>query len=218
MSNTTLILGESGTGKSTSLRHLDSESTFIINVLDKPLPFRGYKKKYNVEAMNYHSTDDYSQIISYINAVNERRPEITTLIIDDLQYVMSFEYMRRATEKGFAKFTELAQHVWEIINALTRTRDTLDCFVLTHSDTDQDGQVRCKTIGKMLNEKITLEGLFSCVLHSQIVDGNFYFLTQHDGKHLAKSPMGLFESTLIDNDLKYVKEAMHHYFNEDIPQ
>lgn len=218
MSSTTLVLGESGTGKSTSLRNLDPETTFIINVLDKPLPFRGYKKKYNAEFKNYYCTDDYQKILAFIEAVNERRPEITTIVIDDLQYVMSFEYMRRATETGFTKFTELAQHIWQVINALTQTRDDLQCFVLTHSETDQDGKVRCKTIGKLLNEKITLEGLFTCVLHSQVLDGQYKFLTQSNGVHLAKSPLGLFDTILIDNDLQYVKDKMHAYFNEDIEQ
>jgi hypothetical protein len=112
----------------------------------------------------------------------------------------------------------LAQHIWQVINALTQTRDDLHCFVLTHSDTDQDGKVRCKTIGKMLNEKITIEGLFSCVLHSLVLDGEFKFLTQNNGVHLAKSPLGLFDTTLIENDLQYVKEKMHEYFNEGIEE
>ncbi len=218
MSNTTLVLGESGSGKSTSLRNLNPETTYILNVLDKPLPFRGYKKKYNPELKNYHATDDYREIMKYITAVNDRRPEITTLVIDDLQYVMSFEYMRRATETGFTKFTELAQHIWQLINCLTQTREDLHCFVLTHSDTDADGKVRCKTIGKLLNEKITIEGLFTCVLHSRVLDGEYKFLTQHDGIHLAKSPLGLFDSQFINNDLQYVKEKMHSYFNEEIEQ
>ena len=213
MSNTTLVLGESGSGKSTAIRNLDPSTTFILSVLGKPLPFRSYKKKYNEELKNFHVTDDYREILAYIKAINDRRPEVTTLVIDDLQYLMSFEYMRRATETGFSKFTELAQHIWQVINSLTQTRDNLHCFVLTHSDTDADGKVRCKTIGKLLNEKITLEGLFTCVLHSLIVDGEFKFLTQHNGVHLAKSPLGLFDSLLIDNDLQLVKEKMLEYYD-----
>ena len=101
MSNTVLILGQSGSGKSTSIRTLDPETTFILSILDKPLPFRGYKKKYNAELKNYYSTDDYRAILSYIKAIDERRPEITTLVIDDLFYLMSNEFMNRVMERGF---------------------------------------------------------------------------------------------------------------------
>jgi hypothetical protein len=213
MSATTLIIGQSGTGKSTSIRNLDPKSTFILNVLDKPLPFRGYKSKYNLEHKNYYSSDDWSKLCEYIRAIDERRPEITTIIIDDFQYILANEFMRRASERGFDRFTDIGQHAWMVIKTLTSTRDDLHCFVLSHSDTDTQGKVRCKTIGKMLEDKITLEGMFSIVLHSLIVDEQYKFLTQNDGIHLAKSPIGLFEERFIDNDLQFVKESMISYFD-----
>lgn len=224
MSNTSLIIGESGTGKSTSLAKLDPAETFIINVLDKPLPFRGYKKNYvkisgwDDIAGNYYASDDYAKIMRCIKMVNETRPEIKNLIIDDWQYTMCNEFMRRATETGFVKFTEIGQHAWSIIKALTDCREDLFCFVLSHSDTDVNGKYKCKSIGKMLDEKITIEGMFTIVLHTQIMDGSYRFLTQNDGSHIAKSPMGMFEEKYIGNDLAFVKTKMNAYYYEDIQQ
>jgi hypothetical protein len=212
MSNTTLILGSSGSGKSSSLRNLDPDSTFILGVLDKPLPFRGYKKKYNAEKKNYHSSDSFRTILNCINAVNERRPEIKVLVIDDFQYLMAHEFMNRVSERGYDKYSELAHHAWSVIKALTETREDLHCFVLTHSDCDQQGQSKIKTIGRLLDDKITLEGMFSCCLHALVLDGQYRFLTNYDGSHLAKSPMGLFDDLYIDNDLQLVREKMIEYF------
>lgn len=214
MSNTTLILGPSGSGKSTSLRNLDHESTYIFGILDKPLPFRGYRKKYSSEKKNYHVSDDYRTLLSYIKAINERRPDITTLVIDDFQYLLAHEFMNRVSERGYDKYSELALHAWSVIKALTETRDDLHCFVLTHSDADQNGNMKIKTIGKLLEDKIALEGMFTCCLFSMVVDGEYKFLTNSDGIHLSKSPLGLFETQYIDNDLQYVKEKMNDYFND----
>lgn len=214
MSNCTLIIGESGSGKSTSLRNLDPSTTFILNVLDKPLPFRGYKKMYNVDNKNYHASDDYNKLLSYIKGINERRPEITTLIIDDFQYLLANEFMRRSSEKGYERFTDIGKHAWDVIKALTETRPDLLCFVLSHSDSDATGRMKCKTIGKMLDDKITLEGMFTLVFHSMLVDGEFKLLTQNNGIHMAKSPMGMFSEKLIDNDLEIIIEKMKEYFDE----
>lgn len=214
MSTTTLILGPSGSGKSTSLRNLDCESTYIFGILDKPLPFRGYRKKYSSEKKNYHVSDDYRTLLSYIKAINERRPDITTLVIDDFQYLLAHEFMNRVSERGYDKYSELALHAWSVIKALTETRDDLHCFVLTHSDVDQNGNMKIKTIGKLLEDKIALEGMFTCCLFSMVVDGEYKFLTNSDGIHLSKSPLGLFDTLYIDNDLQYVKEKMNDYFND----
>lgn len=221
MTNTILIIGESGSGKSTSIRTLDPTTTFIINVIDKPLPFKGVKKKFtkiNADATtgNYYATDDYNRIRQLIAIVNKSRPDIKTLIIDDWQYTMGNEFMRRAGEKGYDKFTEIGQHAWKILNDLNQCRDDLDCFVLSHSDLDQNGKAKCKTIGKMLDDKITVEGMFTIVFHSIVIDGKHKFLTQHDGMHIAKSPLGMFSEKYIENDLKSVKEQITNYFNEDI--
>lgn len=215
MSNTIMILGESGTGKSTAIRTLNAKETFIISVLDKPLPFRGYKNLYSVENKNYYASDNWAMIIEYIQAINERRPDIRQIIIDDFQYILAHEFMNRASEKSFEKFTEIAHHAWSIIRECIHTRADLKCFLLTHSDTDTHGKSKAKTIGKLLEEKITLEGMFTIVLHSLYLEGQYKFLTSYDGSHIAKSPMGMFADKYIDNDLGYVCKQIDAYFDTE---
>jgi ABC-type dipeptide/oligopeptide/nickel transport system ATPase component len=216
MSNMVLVIGESGTGKSTSIRNLNSEETFIINILDKPLPFKGYKKNYKKitqeSAGNYFASDDIQKIKKMLIYIAEKMPEIKNVIIDDFQYLMANEFMRRAKDRGFDKFTEIAQNAWSAINQAQLLRDDLTVYFLSHSEFSADGLYKCKTIGKMLDDKITLEGMFTIVLHTTVKDGKYKFLTQHDGAHIAKSPQGMFEDLLIDNDLSYVHKKMNEYF------
>ncbi len=220
MAKVTLVIGQSGTGKSTSIRNLDEKETFIINVLDKPLPFKGFNKKYvraskdNLNG-NYSSGDDYLSIIKFIRYVDKSMPQIKNVIVDDFQYVMANEFMRRASEKGFDKFTEIAQHAWKIIEAATLSRDDLFFFFLSHSEEDLSGRMKCKTIGKMLDDKITLEGMFTTVLHSMVYDGKYKFLTQNSSNCIAKSPMGMFDEISIENDLLFVKSKMKEYYGEE---
>jgi len=212
MSNTVIIVGASGSGKSTSIRGLDPLSTVIISANDKPLPFRGYKKNYNEEAKNFYHIQDHKKVIGYIRAIDKRRPEIKTLVIDDFNYYMTHEFMNRVMERGYEKYNELAFHAYEMITEITRTREDLTCFILTHSDTDAQGNVKIKTIGKLIDDKICLAGMVTCVLHSQVQDGKYKFLTQHNGTHLAKSPIDMFSEQYIDNDLEFVRQSMTTYF------
>lgn len=219
MSNTSLIIGESGTGKSTSIRNLNPAETFIINVLNKPLPFKGYKASYtkisaDAKTGNYYSSDDYQRIEQLIKKVNAERLEIKTLIIDDFQYLMANEFMRRALERGYDKFSEIAKNAHGLLKLLPTLRDDLDVFILTHSESNEQGKMKIKTIGKMLDEKITIEGMFAMVLQTELTDGNYHFITQGDARHIAKSPMGLFETRDIPNDLAFVKQHMNSYYNE----
>ena len=212
MSQAVLVIGESGTGKSTSLRNLNPAETYIISVLNKPLPFKNkYTKTTPEKAGNFFVSDDFNKISSCIRYVNAKRPEIKNLVIDDWQYMMSNHFMRRSTERGFDKFTEIGKEGWRFIMEVNDCRDDLTCFVLAHSDKDMDGVARLKTIGKMLNEKVCLEGMFTIVLHSLIVDQEYKFMTQGDGTHIAKSPMNMFER-LIDNDLAKVKQSIEGYY------
>ncbi len=215
MTNTILVIGPSGSGKSTSIRNLDPKSTFIISVLNKPLPFKGYKKNYNEEEKNFLYTDNYQAIIKYIKAINDRRPEITTLIIDDAHFIMANEFMDRACERGFDRFSEIAQHMWLVMCAITNTRDSLTCFVLSHNEIDNTGMSKPKTVGKLLDDKITLEAMVTVCLHTYLKDGEYKFLTQNDGSHVCKSPMGLFDEQYIDNDLLEVKNAVESYYNDE---
>lgn len=224
MGNNVLIIGESGSGKSTSLSSLDPKETFLINVIGKPMPFKGFRKNY-VHIDNWSSPDfdpgkgnlyvgdNYQAILKCIEIVKSRE-DINVLVIDDWQYVLANEFMRRASETGFAKFSEIAQHAWLIVNSLANSREDLTTFILSHSDTDEFGKVKCKTIGKMLNEKISVEGLFTTVLHSVVNDDGHFFMTQTDGRHLAKSPVGMFSDKLIPNDLSVVVNQIRKYEEE----
>lgn len=224
MSNAVLILGDSGTGKSTSMMNLDPKETFIVNVIGKSLPFRGFKKNYitcgrtaeGVDFGNYQVTDKAAQISSLINYVNNKRPEIKNFIIDDCQYVMSNEYMRRSKETGYGKFTDIGNDAFMIVEKINSCRDDLNFFVMFHSVIDKHGIAKCKTIGNVIDEKMTFEGRFTNVLHAITSDGRYYFLTQHNGIQMAKTPMGMFDEKIIPNDLKYVGEKINSYFNEDI--
>lgn len=227
MSNTILIIGESGSGKSTSIRNLKPDETFIINILDKPLPFRGFKKNYtssNTEEkkMNYFSTKEPDKIISMVRAINERRPEIKNLIIDDFQYIMANHLLSVNAKKGsevFEKFRDIGTFVWNIVNELQSCRSDMFCYVMIHSDLKDDGTYKPKTVGKMVDNQICLEGMFTTIFHSLVIDNKYKFLTQNDGVHMAKSPMGIFNDRYIDNDLSEINILIESYSNdEDINQ
>lgn len=219
MSNTVLIIGESGSGKSSSIERFNPEDTFIVNVLGKPLPFRGASSKYKTisddrKTGNVFCTDDHDTIVKVIKYIDIKRTEIKNLIIDDFSYLMTNEFMRRCIERGYDKYSEMAKQAWELISLANSTRTDLNCFVIAHSEIDESGVARCKTLGKVLSNKVILEGMVTCVLHAVIKDGQYKFLTQNIGSHLAKSPRGMFDEKLIDNDLKFVSEKINEYFNQ----
>ena len=216
MSTSILIIGESGTGKSTAIRSLDPTSTFIISILDKPLPFKGWKKQYkqykqDKNNFNYYTSDDHLIISKAMESISTKSPEIKTIIIDDFQYIMANEFMNRASEKGYVKFMEIAEHAWRILINAQRYRDDLTVIFLSHSEVGDDGKIRAKTIGKLLNEKITIEGMFTIVFQSLISDGNYYFKTNGDESTIAKSPLEMFEDKLIPNDLQMVIDSVNKY-------
>ena len=221
MSNTSIIMGESGTGKSTSIRNLNPQETFIINVLNKPLPFRGYKGMYTRVSPdgltgNYYASTNYDHIKLVIKKVDSTRPDIKTLILDDFQYLMADEFMGRCMERGFDKFAEMGNHAYQLLKMLPTLREDLDIFILTHSEPNETGKMKIKTVGKMIDNVIVIEGLYSTVLQTEVADGKYSFITQGDARHIAKSPMGMFENRNIPNDLAFVKEKMNSYFNGDI--
>lgn len=194
-----LILGESGTGKSASLRNFKPEDLKVINVADKPLPF---KNKF--ESI---PTDDYRTIIKELK-LNKK----SVTVIDDAQYLMANEFMRRATERGFDKFTEIAQNFWTLVNTVKDLPDDQVVYFLAHIERDANGNEKIKTIGKLLDEKITVEGMFTIVLKTNVTDGQYSFITQNSGHDTVKSPIGMFPSIVIDNDLKYVDEKIRNYY------
>lgn len=194
-----LILGESGTGKSASLRNFEPNDLKVINVANKPLPF---KNKF--ESI---STDDYRTIIKELK-LNKKK----VAVIDDAQYLMANEFMRRATERGFDKFTEIAQNFWTLVNTVKDLPADQVVYFLAHIERDANGNEKIKTIGKLLDEKITVEGMFTIVLKTNVTDGVYSFITQNSGHDTVKSPIGMFPSIVIDNDLKYVDEKIRNYY------
>jgi hypothetical protein len=220
MSNAVLIIGESGTGKSTAIRTLPPEQTFIIDVVGKPLPFRGAAKKYTPlspdgKAGNYYKTDDVEKITRIIRLVNDKRPEIKYLIIDDFGYTISNSYMRKALVTGYQKFSELGKNTWEVLEAVNNVRADLICFVTMHTDIDEGGKYKPKTIGKMIDSTVVIEGRFTHVLHALVEDGKYFFLTQNTGQHMAKTPFEMFNSMRIPNDLKLVADSISSYLDGD---
>lgn len=226
MSERIAIIGNSGEGKSTSIKDLDPATTAIINVMGKPLPFKGWRKLYkpidpaNNEG-NYHVTHKPDQIVKTLKYFSDKREDIKVVIIDDFQYIMSTEFMNRATEKGWEKFNEIGQNAWNVVYTAGNLRDDLKVIILAHDERVEENYVtkrKIKTIGKMLDDKVTLEGLFTVVLFTKVVvsdegDPTFYFLTTIDGQSPAKSPIGMFEEKLIPNNLQYVVSKVEEYYN-----
>ena len=173
----TLILGESGTGKSTSLRNLNQETTFIFQSIKKPLPFKG--NKYSKENKNLMVTDNYEQIIRGLEKL-DKQDIFTDVIIDDSQYIMANEFMRRAKEKGFEKFTEIGEHYWRLLD-ICNSLEKVNVFILSHTDENDLGKVKIKTIGKLLDDKITIEGMVSIVLRTCVEGGEYFFRTKNNG-------------------------------------
>ena len=224
MAQSVLVIADSGTGKSTSIRKLDPTETFIINIANKPLPFKGWKKNYSNISKdnpkgNMTSASSAPGIIKAMQHVNDKMPHITTLVVDDWQYMSSFEYFDRANEKGYDKFTSIAANLAQVAKMPKDMREDLTIFFLIHSEesTDVNGhrKVKAKTVGKMIDNALTLEGLFSIVLFGRVKkteDGLEYgFDTQNNGENTCKSPMDMFEDSFINNDLQLVKDCIIKY-------
>ena len=199
----TYVLGRSGTGKSYSMRKFNKDELGVVNVQGKILPFKGSG------SFDIVNTDDSSDIVKAIKDMAKRHKSI---VVDDFQYVMANEFMRRATERGYDKFTEIARHAWDIADCVRTLPADVIVYVMCHTDTDQDGFEKLKTIGKLLDEKIVLEGMSTIVLKTAVSDGQYMFLTQNNGKDTVKSPQGMFPSYAIDNDLKYVDQKIRSYY------
>lgn len=223
---TIAIVGESGTGKSTSLRNLNPETTFIISTTGKPLPFRAWKKKYipikiegkNVSG-NYYVSSKWDQILKILQIIDKMMPHIKQVIIDDFQYVLSYEFVDRATEVGYTKFSELAQHAMEILRYSEKMREDCKMIFLTHSENVGDNvnpKYVIKTVGKLLSEKVTLEGLFTYIFFTKVNEGDsgkmeYKLITNNDGSCVAKTSLGMFEDLEIDNDLDEIIKVIDTY-------
>ena len=194
-----LILGESGSGKSTSMRNFDPSELTVFNVANKLLPFR---KKLNVI-----NNAGYGTIGKEL-----QKQEKKIYVIDDSQYLLAFELFNRAKEKGYDKFTDIAVRFEKMLDYIIKGTPE-DCIVypLHHCETTDTGKIKAKTVGKMLDNQLTVEGLFSIVLYAFVEDDKHLFRTTNDGFCPAKAPMGMFEP-IIDNDLKFVDTTIREYY------
>ena len=216
------IVGATGTGKSTSIKHLNPEETYIINVAKKELPFKGSEKLYNVEKRNYKEADDANEITRLLKTISEKAPHIKNIIIEDSNYIMGFNLVSKATEIGFTKFTIMARDMVELLREARRLRDDLKVFYFSHPETVEDGGeivgYKIKTAGKMIDNQIVLEGLLTVCLYTHVEenkDGSmtYSFITNRFKKYPAKSPDGMFEEVKIPNNLSYVCEKLDEYYS-----
>lgn len=205
MAIVTLILGKSGSGKSASMRNLNPAEVGLIQVIRKPLPFKG------AASWRIKVTDQWNQIIG-----TAQKAASKIIVIDDFQYMLANEFMRRSQERGYDKFSDIGRHTWDVFDALLRLPDDVRVYILSHTEETETGQTKMKTIGKMLDDKITLEGMVTIVLRAVVQDGHHYFSTRNNGSDTTKAPMGMFDDDLIDNDLAAVDAAICDYYA--IPQ
>lgn len=215
MSTATMIIGESGTGKSTSLRNLKPDQTLLIQAVRKPLPFRSKDWKAATKENPNGSifvTDSSEKIVEAM-----RRTTREIIVLDDFQYVMANEFMRRVTDNetgnsAFAKYNEIARHAWDVLTAATSLGDRKRVYILSHTSTDEFGKTKIKTIGKLLDEKIVMEGLVTIVLRTAVVNDQYLFRTRNSGSDTVKSPIDLFADETIPNDLAAVDAAICEFY------
>lgn len=205
-----LILGESGSGKSASLRNFDPSKVAVFNVAGKPLPFRAKLPSISM----VKGKDGNSRRVNYDDIrASLARGKCKTYIIDDSQYLMAFEELDRAKETGYNKFTEMALNFSGLVRyIIDYLPPDVMVYFLHHIETTEAGKVKAKTVGKMIDSKLTLEGLFSIVLLCEATSEGHHFITQSDGYTTAKSPMEMFDKQ-IDNDLAMVDATIREYWN-----
>lgn len=211
MSYATLILGESGTGKTCSLRNLNPLNTLLIQPTRKPLPFRAMdwrEARKKGDNGNIVVTDDPTRIITLM-----KKAPHDVIVIDDWQYILANVFMARAMEKGYDKFTQIGKFGFDILKVASELDYRKRVYILSHTQTGDDGVTRIKTLGKMLDDKVVPEGMFTTVLRTACIDGKYRFLTSNSGSDTVKSPMGMFESSEIDNDLAIVDNAIVRFYN-----
>jgi len=216
------IVGATGTGKSSSIKHLNPEETYIINVAKKELPFKGSEKLYNVENKNYKEVDDANEISRLLKTISDKAPHIKNIIIEDSNYIMGFNIVAKATEIGFTKFSIMARDMVELFREARKLRDDLKVFYFTHPETIEDGGeiigYKIKTAGKLIDNQIVLEGLFTVCLYTNVEDNKdgsvtYSLLTNRYRKYPAKSPDGMFADTKIPNNLQTVVDTIDEYYN-----
>lgn len=213
MSKVIAIMGESGSGKTTSMRTLDPKTTYYIDADGKGLSWKGWRKQYNAENKNYTACDDAKVVRQYIKRLAEACPQIKVIVVDTINGLMVADEMRRSQEKGYDKWVDLAACVWDLVCEAHQYREDLTVIFTAHLQTERDDSgytfSRIKTSGKKL-DKIVLESKFTTVLLAKCVNGRYLFETRANNS-TAKTPMGAFEELEVENDMKKILEALEEF-------
>lgn len=206
-----LILGESGSGKTTSLRNFEKSEVLVFNVAGKSLPFR--KKLNNINLRKHNGSERYDVIKSLLK---KYQSQCKTFVVDDSQYLMAFQMFDKAKEIGYGKFTDIALEFKNLLDFISSALDDdVIVYLLHHTEMTESGYTKPKTSGKMIDNQLTLEGLFSIVLLAMNNDGNYKFLTHSNGLNPVKTPLEMFEEDEIDNDLKLIDQTIREYYFEE---
>lgn len=226
MANCVIILGKSGSGKSTSIKGLNPDETVVINILGKKLPFKGSNELYSFEKKNLFRLNTHTEVINYIQNIADNAPHVKNIIIDDMIYVMRKEYFSRAKESGYTKYTELAMHFQQIISTCEALRENLNIFFMLHSEDVQSDKTiighKVSTIGNLVDNQYNPVEVVPMVLYSSIqydekgtAKYGFYThrIMQGTIEIPAKSPDGMFEDDFIENNLSIVVKKMEEYYN-----
>lgn len=197
-----LLIGKSGSGKSASMRNFKKEEIAIVNVLGKPLPFKN--------DLNAPKCDNYATILAAIEKTDKK-----TIVIDDANYLITNEFMAKSSIKGFDKYNELANNFWNLIQGIKNVKGGKTVYLIMHEDSDEDGNVKPKTIGKLLDDKVNIQGMFTVCIRSMFENGNYIFRLKNNGQDCVKTPIGMFEEEEMENDLKKLDEVVRDYYDLD---
>nr|DAE35540.1 MAG TPA: Exonuclease V [Caudoviricetes sp.] len=197
-----LLIGKSGSGKSASLRNFKKDEIAIANVLGKPLPFKS-----NLEAPK---VDDYATILKAIEHTDKK-----IIVIDDANYLITNEFMAKSRVKGFDKYNEMGNNFFNLINGIKNVKGGKTVYLIMHEDTDDEGNVKPKTIGNLLDDKVNIQGMFTVCIRSMFENGKYIFRLKTNGQDCVKTPIGLFEDEEMENDLKLVDEKIREYYELD---
>lgn len=215
MSIATMILGQSGTGKTASLRNMNPADVLLIQAVKKPLPFRAKNWVPCTKGNPTGSilvTDNAQTIVGAM-----QRTSKPVIVIDDFQYILANEFMRRVLDNetgnaAFAKYNEIARNAWDILMTAGKLSDNTRVYILAHTQEDDNGRIKAKTIGKLLDEKITLEGLLTIVMRTAVINGQYLFSTQNSGSDTVKTPLDMFKDEHIPNDLAAIDADICAYY------
>ena len=200
------IMGKSGTGKSRSMKNIPANTFGLVNLEGKDLPFGKNSPAFGVETVSVDTVDDI------LDAIRKFSRKYKIIVVDDFQTLMTNEFMRRTREVGYQKWNDIGQHAWQVAEIAKELPSDCCLYVLCHTEENENGGEKIKTLGKLLDQYVVLESKSTVVLKTAVIDGKYYFLTQNSGNDTVKSPEEMFPSYAIDNDLQYVDDKIRNYY------